>query len=148
MPLKVPYQRQTTEWNCGPAVLSSVFASFGIEKDQRELAQELGTKERTGTARRALEKVTRKYGLAAKARTEANFDLIEEALEKKRPVIVNFVEPSDEEGHYAVAVYLTPQTLVLNDPWNGKDFKIKRREFASRWRKRNNWMMTVSAHVV
>lgn len=63
------------------------------------------------------------------------------------PVIVHFIEPDGDEPHYAVVTGYQQGKVMLNDPWNGKDFKIDKKKFQERWhdeRKRfHNWIMVV-----
>ena len=49
------------------------------------------------------------------------------------PVIVNFVEPSEEVGHFGVAIGEERGRVILHDPWNGEGFSLPLEEFERRW---------------
>ena len=108
------------------------------------LAREMKTTEKHGTPRNALAKTVRDAKLSVHAVSRATLNDVQERIKNKSVVIVNFVEPRDEEGHYAIVVGVTPKIVILNDPWNGKNFKMKRADFLHRWNRRNCWMMVVS----
>ncbi len=64
------------------------------------------------------------------------------------PVIVDFIEPTSDEGHYAVVIACTSHHLVLHDPWNGKNFKISQKYFLKCWHDplthSHGWIMVIA----
>lgn len=65
------------------------------------------------------------------------------------PVIVDYTEPTSNEGHYAVVIGFNKKRIILNDPWNGKDFSLPYKEFERRWidhngRWSNRWYLVLS----
>jgi len=71
--------------------------------------------------------------LSAKAKTEATIDDVVSCLDNGIPVMVNYIEPTDEEGHYAIIHGYTETEFILHDPWNGENFTLGRSEFENRW---------------
>ena len=63
-------------------------------------------------------------------------------------MIVNYVEPDTDTGHYAVVIGLENGKIILNDPWNGEGFAISEEEFVRRWQSGDGqfkkWFMAVS----
>ena len=149
--LHVPFVRQKADHLCGPAVLQMVYRYFGRSVTQRRFERILKTSKRFGTSRSELIRVARADGFSVYASHRVNLRKIDAFLKKKLPVIVNYVEPSDEEGHYAVAIGVTKTAVILNDPWNGRSFSMPRREFLKRWRgatpagtRYGRWIMVLS----
>jgi hypothetical protein len=64
--------------------------------------------------------------------------------------VVNYIEPSDDEGHYAIVVSLTNNSIMLNDLWNGRRFRMEKNEFLKRWRSQHShtrgWFVAVSTN--
>lgn len=130
--LEVPHFKQEHDNFCGPAVLQMVFAYFTFQVSQDELAEKMGTRV-MGTKPEKLIEVATDYGFYAYENLHSTVAEIEYLLNMDAPVIVNYTEPSEERDHYAVAVGYDKNKLFLNDPWNGKNFKLTKKEFLSRW---------------
>jgi predicted double-glycine peptidase len=68
------------------------------------------------------------------------------------PVIVNYIESDNDDGHYAVVIGEEGENLIMNDPWHGKEFKIDKTDFESRWKSEDGqhikWIMVVSKTVI
>ncbi|HRY62219.1 MAG TPA: cysteine peptidase family C39 domain-containing protein, partial [Candidatus Paceibacterota bacterium] len=77
----------------------------------------------------------------------ATLEEIEKLLRDGVPAVVYFIEPSEDEHHYAVVTGLTDKEIVLADPWNGADFRMMRDEFEKRWYgyedEKNRWLLAV-----
>jgi predicted double-glycine peptidase len=67
-------------------------------------------------------------------------------LERKLPVIVDFKEPSSDEGHFAVVCGVGNTHITLQDPWNGKEYRLPQKEFIARWHDgaSRRWIMVIS----
>lgn len=109
-----------------------LLAFHGIRRSERELERVLGTTEATGTTRRALIRCARGAGLRVRAGGMTMDDLSDEIV-GGHPVLVNYVEPSEEVGHFAIVTRCTSTRVTLADPWNGEAFSLSRKEFARRW---------------
>ncbi|MDP2704742.1 MAG: cysteine peptidase family C39 domain-containing protein, partial [bacterium] len=134
MSMKVPYHKQSETFTCAPASLKMVFEYFGRHISEQELADELKTDKKNGTRNNKIIKTAVEHGFFCYANNDSEIGEIESFLKKGLPVIVNYIEPSNDEGHYAVVVGLSDDYLFLNDPWNGKKFEISREEFLKRWK--------------
>lgn len=131
--LNIPFVRQINDYFCGPASLEMIFGYFNCEKSQCELAKIMGTKEIVGTEKDKMVKAVHEHDFHYYEKNNSDFDEISRLLKNKVPVIVNFIEPSDNESHYAVVAGLTCREIIFADPWNGKDFKMTREDFFKRW---------------
>lgn len=147
--LKVPFYWQKKENTCGPASLKIVFSFFGKYHDEEELEKISGTIER-GTSHFGLINAVRNLGLYCLVNDNASLHSIKHFIDLGLPVIVNYTEPDSNEGHYAVVIGYDLKNLILNDPWNGKSFKIKYADFVKRWYDYHkdylskNWMMVIA----
>lgn len=99
-----------------------------------------------GTQHRKLADYLRSKGLTVCVSRNSSLRAIQKALEDKLPPIVHYLEPAEEDDHYAVVVGLTKTHIILNDPWNGKGFSFTHKEFLRRWHDKagiyTHWMLT------
>lgn len=146
--LKVKYYKQDNVYTCGPVSLQMVFKFLGVFIDEKRMSKIAGASKTGGTSHKMMKRAVMKSGLFCRAKSNSSMKDIRSILSQKLPVIVNFVEPSEEVGHYAVVVGLEGDELLFNDPWNGKDFRMKENDFLGRWRNGRNtsrrWLMAVS----
>lgn len=149
MQVRVPFRRQKRDYTCGPVTVQMLLAFYGRAVSRERLIKELGTTERSGTSRRRIVDVLRDRGFAVHAHSHWTARELCRRLNEGVPVIVNYREPQDDEGHYAVAVACKNGRVVLNDPWHGPRFSLPMKEFVARWygyhrRRRTRWAAAVS----
>lgn len=146
--LAVPFYKQDTNYTCGPVALQMVLDFFGVFKSEEKLTKMAKTNEKEGTSHRNILRTARKSGFVCYSKSNAKIAEIKEIISTKLPVIVNYIEPADDWGHYAVVVGIKKDTLILNDPWNGEGFEISEEEFLHRWRSGDGrairWMMIIT----
>lgn len=147
--IDVPFVRQKTDFYCGPASLEMVFGYFNCEKLQDELAVKMNTKKNIGTKKNKMIEAVKENGFHYFTKKNGSIEELVDLVSKNIPVIVNFIEPSDEVSHYAVVVGFFNDEIVLSDPWNGNDFKIKTDEFINRWYghedTKKRWLLAVNS---
>ena len=145
--LQVPYSKQASNYSCGAAALQMVFRFYGEVYSEKELAQSLGTRKDFGTSHQAMINLARSKGFRVYETNQASLMEIKSLINRSFPVIVNFIEPSSDEGHYAVVVAIRRGRIVLNDPWNGKGFTMKAEDFKKRWinglKTSRRWLMAI-----
>jgi len=150
MRLALPYIKQKKDYTCGPATLGMVLSFLGHIKSQARLARAMKTRKTKGTQNWAMINSARKEGFHVYVNEGATLDELKYYLMRGFPVIVNYIEPSEDAGHYSVVLGFGRITgaLIMNDPWNGKDFRLPELEFLNRWHSGNrmhkNWLMVVS----
>lgn len=152
--MKIPFYKQDTEYTCGPASLQMVLSFLGDFKSEFELARRAKTSKETGTSHGGMIETAKREGFFVYVNSDSSAEEIKYFLGLGHPVIVDFLEPSSNIGHYGVATAIKKgglffrETICLNDPWNGGDFKILLNEFEKRWRdpltKSKCWLMVVS----
>jgi ABC-type bacteriocin/lantibiotic exporter with double-glycine peptidase domain len=148
MAFELPYYRQENDYSCGPATLQMVFEYFNIVESQAEIAARGNTSEDSGLAEKDLVRLVREAGFFCYRNSSATFHHIAHFLQLEIPVIVHYIEPSDNEGHYAVVVSINQTHITLNDPWNGEGFTLDLHEFDQRWcdeeSEDGKWIMVIA----
>lgn len=146
--LDLPYFRQDTIYSCGPAVAQMVLRHFGVVYSEAELITVLGTNPQIGTKHDALIELLTGAGLHCYANNDSSLDEVDSYLEQRAPVIVHYLEPSNDEGHFAVVTAVLERLVMLHDPWNGEGFSLPHDEFEARWRSEDarhvRWMAACS----
>lgn len=149
MKLKIPFFRQNDDFCCGPASLQMAFAFFKKFENQKKLERKAKTSH-NGTTHKNMINLALKGGFYCYVNENSNILEIKDIIKSGLPVIVNFIEPSENEGHYAVVSGFAKSNIVLNDPWNGRNFKMPIQDFEKRWyyifekHKYPNWLMAIS----
>lgn len=146
--MNIPYYKQKTDYTCGPACLKMVFEYLGEKTTKRELAAILNTTPEAGTHTDEMSRVARAHGFAAFEKRDASLEDIKDFISRDHPVIVDFIEPGEEERHFSVIVGFDENNFIFNDPWHGEGFTMPIDEFEKRWASPENrypkWLMVVS----
>ena len=140
LPVK-PFQETLFKSMCGPASLKMVFDYYGIEKSEQEIAKLAGTTDELGTDDQGIKKAAEELGFKVEIKNNSTFEDIQEWLDKKVPVIVNWftrgrADYEDSEvadGHYSVVVGLDEEFIYIQDPEIGKVRKIEKEDFMKVW---------------
>lgn len=135
-----PFQETLHAGMCGPTSLKIVLDYYGVHKSEQELAILTKTTE-LGTNDVHIVQAAESLGFKAEIKNESSFSDIEEWLEKKVPVIVNWFTrgradyPDSEvaDGHYSVVAGLDAECIYLQDPEIGKMRMLKREDFMRVW---------------
>ncbi len=148
--LKVPYYHQKTGYTCGPASLEMVFAFFKKNIKEQDISKLAKTQPLYGTIHKYMIDVSRRSGFYCFVHENANIHNIKHFIDLSLPVIVHYKEPSSNDGHYSVIIGYDKDNLIMNDPWNGKCFKIKFDDFDKRWHDKQinhkyiRWLLVLS----
>ncbi len=141
-PLNVkPFQETMGEGMCGPASLKMVLDYYGLEKSEAELAVLCGSTKEMGTSEEQIRKAAESLGFTVETKQQATFEDIQQWLDKKVPVIVDWftrgrmdLDASEvADGHYSVVVGLDDTYIYIEDPELGSMRKIKREDFMVVW---------------
>ncbi len=147
--IPVPYYKQKTNYTCGPSSIKMVLGFFGIRESERKLAREARTDKKSGTDHHSLIELSRKKGFYCYIQEKSSIHIIKHFISQELPVIINYVEPSSNDGHYAVVVGYRKGGIIMNDPINGKNFYLNYKELYGRWsggkyNKSKRWIMVIS----
>lgn len=158
MKLNVPYRPQERDYTCGLAALQMVLAFWGEQKSQRKIRKLMKASPRE-LARRGLDnhkmvRAVQRAGLYAYVNEYSNLEELKSFIRQGYPVIVNYIEPSHNDGHFAVVKgFNLLGQIILNDPWNGSDFSLPEKQFLNRWHSKwwrskdgfkGHWLLVVS----
>jgi ABC-type bacteriocin/lantibiotic exporter with double-glycine peptidase domain len=134
MLLSVPYFKQDTDYDCGHAVLQMLVAFFHKSWTLDEIRSMLHTNSQYGTDNRDLITGAEKLGFVVFAKENASLEDIRKYLKKGVPVVVNYIEPEGNVGHYAIVIGIEDKNIILNDPWHDAGFTLSLDNFNNRWR--------------
>ncbi len=132
MKLNIPFYKQDTGYTCGPASLQMAFSFLGKFKSESALTKEAKTN-KEGTTHEGMIETALREKFYCYVNEGSSIEEIKYFVHLGLPVIVDYTEPSGEDGHYAVMSGYQDGHIILNDPWNGKGFKLPEKEFISRW---------------
>lgn len=122
------YVRQPNDWTCGPSVLQMMLQQSGrVAPNLNAAEQLLGTTEADGSSTRSMEQVLRL--LAGEANVcsgeGASVEYLRTLLAKGFLVVIQFREPENQVGHYALVEGISPCALQLCDPYHGPACVLK-----------------------
>lgn len=149
--MRIPFVRQRNTWSCGPACLQMILGAFGMRISQVSLIRECHSAYAHGTHRTEMTRCLRRRGIAATPNARGTLATLRAALRRGDIAIINYVEPTDDEGHYAIVTAETDSAFLLHDPWNGKNFRVTAAQMRKRWlghlsdSKRWGWMLVIAA---
>jgi len=150
MKLKVPYYKQKEEWTCGPASLQMAMSFLGEFRTQEELAKLLKLEENGWTGNDDMVRAAQKAGFYCYVAKETTVEEIKYFISLGYPVIVNYIEPKGQEGHFSVVHgygWFTKK-IIMHDPYHGKNIKWSEKKFLNWWRSgfesHTRWMMVLS----
>ena len=148
MKLTLRYNRQQTDYSCGPASLKMVLRFFGDKKSEKYLIKKAHTDKITGTKHKWMIKTAISQGFYCYANSNSSPHEIKHFLMLGLPVIIDYTEPSQNIGHYSVIIGYKKDKFIMNDPWNGKNFLISEKKMIDLWHdsitKSNKWIMVIS----
>ncbi|HLC95086.1 MAG TPA: C39 family peptidase [Patescibacteria group bacterium] len=136
-----PFQETLNAGMCGPASLKIVLAYYGVHKSEKELARLCQHSKKLGVTNEQMEQAARSLGFRVTVKYQSTFKDIEQWLQKKVPVIVDWMTrgradaPASEvaEGHSSVVVGLDDKYIYLQDPEIGALQTFTRHNFMKVW---------------
>lgn len=152
--LDVPYHKQIDRFSCAAAVLQMALEYLGISTSQQQLKIQLHVVEDAGpiggTQEEDLITTAQSYGASVETHEAGTLADILDALHHGHPVIVNFIEQKDQEGHFGLIMGWKNQQLMMHDPLYGPAQALNPTTFMNNWKsesgKTKQWMMVVFPH--
>ncbi len=148
--LKIRYYKQKKDFTCGPACLQMVFNFFGKKLKQQYISKLANTTHKNGTRNKEMVSVAKKEGFYCYVRENGKLNQLKYFINRGLPVIIEYIEPSNNDIHFSVVTGYSDGNIIMNDPWNGKDFIFDSRKFSRRWHATNKnytftcWFMVIS----
>lgn len=142
--IKLDIIKQKYDYDCGPASLAMVFCYNNTCQEYPDLLKMAGAKRGTDNLR--MKELAEEIGFKTKMKENAEIEDIKKFIEKKIPVIVNYIEPTMNIGHYSVVVGIN-EKLILANTDNGEEEEWDIKKFEERWvsgdGKHKRWMLAV-----
>ncbi len=153
MIIDIPYFKQDTDYSCGAVTIQMILRHFGIIKSEEKLIIKLHTDDKYGTHHKPIIDYLTAQGLYCYVDTNSSLDALRHYIEKHNlPVMVHYVEPTDELDHYSLVIGFSENKVILHDPYNGPKFEISKEEFERRWhdakREFPKWMLIASTEPI
>ena len=133
MKIDVPFFKQDTEYSCGAAATQMLLAFHHIRKSEEELMQLLGTDKEYGTHHQAIIELLTSEGLYCYVNDSSSLEEVQEFLRRDLPAMVHYIEPDDDDPHYALIIGIDDTHVIMNDPWLGEGFRMQKHTFEKRW---------------
>lgn len=156
----VIHERQTNDYNCGPAALKAVENTMGVgPSDQKSYQVESGTDSDKGTPITNLEQTAAGHGLQVNSQGQMDLAQLQQSVQAGKPVIVAVQLDGEgggpdsgwEAGHYVVVTGINNGQVTFMDPSSEspeRSWPIE--EFVKRWHDHdhkgqiyNQWGMTL-----
>lgn len=133
------YKQKKDGW-CGPSALSYAMHLMGIEVPQEQLVRETGTTVKDGVDPKYLVDEARRFGFnTSTSFGEDPYETLKKmntaALDGKA-VLIDYLDGNNlkTDGHYAVFLGLTGNSVIIWNPNLGKEEAIDINDFISRWK--------------
>lgn len=145
---QLPIVAQESDCACGIACLRSVLAYWGLTPpSESELAQQVGLRNECGILPLQIVQAAQARGLFAQTSTQANLGALSYYVSRGETVFVGW-KPQDS-NHFSLVQAITPQQIVLMDPWYARDNPERYRvldieEFITFWARLNYRIIRVS----
>lgn len=140
-PLAVPFVPQAKD-TCGAASLAMVLRYWGVPARHDDLAAAAAEAEKRGASGSRLAELARARGLFA-ITYQGDLRQLEESLDKGRPLIVALGAGNGRLHHDVVVVGYEANHVLLHDPSEGRDRRLRKGEFDRRWSASSRWSLLV-----
>ena len=154
MKLDLKYYPQHTDYSCGPVCLRMVFEHLGRIYSEEKLIALCKANKKEGTNHVPIKKEVEKEGFVYIEGTHGTIKYLINSIESGYPVIINYIDPVSESGHYAIVIGYDKKDkiIIIADPCNGNDFSISWNELKKRWHNQRNsshgWFMIIGRESV
>lgn len=133
----LPYHHQETEYTCGAASMRMIFENLGIKKTEKQMVKLLGTNKVRGTWEKEFPKLAEKYKFTYIVERKGTIKDLKKYLKEGFKIIICYDVVYEGVGHYAILKNINSKTVVLTDPWYGKDHEYKINYFKKIWKTPN-----------
>ncbi len=127
------YSQKKGSSACGPVSLKMIFQYYGKKIPIQKIIKQCNPVKGRGTSHKILIQTARKNNFRVSAKNNSSINEIKKFIDKKIPVLVNYINPQSQRGHYSVIKGYTKTHLILADPSNGNNFKITFKKFNKNW---------------
>lgn len=130
---EILWYKQKTDFNCGPASMSMALFMLGVNTDEHLLQGKMGTDE-DGTSWEQMELIPAKMGMFVRFEANGDWEKLTRA-DQIGIVIVAWMGDYDNkpEPHFSVVCDISPESILIADPGQGKIHEVPREIFERKW---------------
>lgn len=145
--MHILFYKQQKDWSCGPASLRMALAAIGVYYTEQNIAKQFNINSKRGTKNKSFPLFAEQHKLNYLVSRNSTLQNIHNALKQEYIIIINYFDPKEKEGHYAVIKKLTPKKIYLLDPWHGPHHNISIKTFLLLWKsgfeKEKKWFFAI-----
>lgn len=132
--MEIPFFKQETDYTCGAACVRMILASFGVRKSEKEIAKVMGSSPKVGTWNRQFPLLAEKFKFCYSVGRNSSPKDIRAMLRDGFKIVINFYDPKEEVGHYAIVKSANASKIYLIDPWHGPRESYSWKKFLPLWK--------------
>lgn len=125
--------KQTTEYTCGPAALSTLINLMGGKTEEMEIARLSGTTEEKGTTMLGLKKAASEFGYSGVGKKIQFSKITKESLPFIVKIVVENEETKELKDHFVVLKKIEGDNFFVADPVDG-NIVINKKDFEKMYR--------------
>jgi len=127
----IPYYKQDTYYNCGPACIRTVLGGLGLEvPSEEDLSKIMSTSDEHGTSYDDMRDVANKFNLKVKQGEQGTLDDLDELIKDGWIPIVAY---SLDVPHFSVYLGNNGNHAFFHDPFRGPRSNFLKKKFDRRW---------------
>ena len=130
----IPHYYQSSDDTCGAACMRMVLESIGIRKSERELTKVMDIKSVGFAGNGQFTRIAESFRLSYIVQRHAKVQDIVRLQKDGYRIIVNFIDPEENIGHFAVVKSTDKKFIHLLDPWHGPHQKLPLSVFKKNWK--------------
>lgn len=139
--VRVPKERQATDYTCGPACLKAALGAFGIGAEEDDLAAQAGTTAAGGTSAEGLAQAAEENGTKSRVVAAMGIDALRDELAAGRVAIVALQAGDDPSGykatHWVIPTFVPEdrgeEVEVMDPSLDHVRARLPVDEFEARW---------------
>lgn len=143
-----PFHKQKYDYDCGPAIIRMIFEFFNINISEDKIIKLCETSKKRGTSHEHIIEELKNENLKVIEFQGSSIKKIISKIDEGIPVVVNYFDENDNEGHYSIVIGYDKENLFFADPWYGNNYKINKKNFERIWHNSLNnskkWMLYVT----
>ena len=141
--IEYPHVKQMHDWDCGPAVLSSVLKYQGKDIPYYDLIKALGCNQIVGTTIRSMLIVACQYGIQTVHGEHFTIDILKSSINNGHPVIISVQAWAERnrnyshcwsEGHFVTCIGYSRDEIYFSDPYSNSITYLSVQDLLKRWR--------------
>lgn len=131
--LHVPHYLQSDDSTCGPASLRMVFAYYGLNMSEEDIAEICQHTYELGCKSEDMECAAKSLGFDVYLKNNSTIDELEKLVNAGVPVIVDWFCGDPPEGHSSVVIGVSDKNVYILDPYLEEMRVVAKGDFRRCW---------------